>query len=217
MPTACAARSPQAVDNCRIRTSDRDPLIYGGVMRDGFWYLRIAYDHDVETEHLKAFEQAMASWNEHKETTRVIFQWATDAQIDLRLQRGASIHVKQEDIHSDLLAIDEARIERDESTKCAEYVSSGPYIWYSLKMKAPEFLDMARIYTHELGHVLNIRHKPGTSVMHEGNDDSCEKQAASIASIQPDDAWDAGRCAWGARKKLQVPGATHRPYVPPTR
>lgn len=180
----------------------------------------------------------MELWNAKSPTTRVKFEWTTSEIVDLRLQRGAPIYTEQEDINSDVLKIDEARIDKAEQTKCAEYVPSGPYIWYSLKimnwmtqptewpnqtieqlMKTdPEFVGMATIYAHELGHVLNIRHKPGESVMHENANETCKKLGMSIlAPIQPDDTSDARRCFWGARDKLREPGAVRRPYRPPSK
>lgn len=241
LANACATRSMQAAqlpDNCRKGISDRDPLLYGGYMRDGFLRFRIAYDHDVEPEHRKAFQGAMALWNAHSERTGVVFEDATSPIVDLRLQRGAPIYVKREDPDSDISEIDRAKIAKAEETKCAEYVSRGPYIWYSRKMmnwmtqpsdwpnrsveyllgNDYKFVGMARIYAHELGHALNIDHKAGISVMRENKNRECQELGMSIlADIQPEDVWDAQRCACHVRANLRAPGFTRRPYPDPPR
>jgi len=234
--TTMSAQAAKPPDNCRRGISDRDPLLYGGEMRDGFLHLRIAYDHDVEPEHRKAFQGAMALWNAHSEKTGVVFENATSPVIDLRLQRGSPIYVKGEDPDKDISKIDRAKIAKAEETKCAEYVSRGPYIWYSRKMmywmnqpsdwpnrsvedllaSDDKFVGMARIYAHELGHALNIDHKSGNSVMREDKTRKCQELGMSIlADIQPEDVRDAERCACHVRANLRAPGFIRRPYPDP--
>jgi hypothetical protein len=226
--TACAKLGP-----CRQRIYDREAVLYGGYMRDGLLHLRVAYDYDVEPEHRKAFQGGMALWNEHKETTRIVFVESTDALVDIRLQRGAPAYV--EEVRADgLNKIDEARISEAERETCAEYVSRGSYIWYSRgileRMHQPsnwlksddiqsllkgnhEFRGLAKVYAHELGHAMNLDHSKTTSisVMREGDKGEwCWKLAAAIPEIQEEDKNNAYNCACGARS-LRPPGAKRRP------
>jgi hypothetical protein len=227
---ACAAK---ATGPCRKRVYPREPVLRGGDSRDGLVYLRVAYDHDVEAEHRKAFEGGMALWNAHRYTTGFAFELAPASIIDLRLQKGAPAYVKEERPDG-LTVIDTDRMDRTEQVKCAEYVSTGSYIWYSpnilnqlqrptnwqnddvefLLVHDREFAGLAKIYAHELGHALNIGHTTTrSSLMREGDDHKwCRDQGMTVlADMQPADISDARDCAWGVRKNPRTPGAKRRP------
>jgi hypothetical protein len=233
-PCELIKSEPTSLTNCRRSISERDALLYGGYLRDGLVHFRVAYDYDVEPAHRKAFQGAMSLWNAHRHETGFAFEDATSAIVDLRLQRGAPTY-EIEIFALGKFGIDAARIRKAEKDNCAEHVSAGSFIWYSptgmnwlMSMPAdwltsdidflfvydPEFLILARIYAHELGHALGINHKTtGVSVMRGGDKGiPCREVGLSVvADIQPDDLLDARHCACNARQNLREPGATRRP------
>ena len=200
LTVSCAAQGRSSVvmpaDGCRPRVHPNDAILTGGyTASDSRLHFRIAYDHDVGPFQKKAFHQAMAMWNEHSRVTEVVFEETTTADVDFRLQRGASI-----------LLEDPAKVEQD---KCSAYFSGGSYIWYSpanmdwVKTDA-DIPAAARIYAHELGHVLNVYDQEGRdSVMHGGDPQTSCQQLASVVlrDITVDDAERARRCAHGLRDK----------------
>lgn len=221
-------------DFCRPKMNPREALPQGGYLRDGFVYLRIAYDYDVEPWQRKAFQGAMALWNERKDLTGFVFEDATSAIIDYRFQRGAPVYMKRDE-KTKQHVVDEARIAEAEKNTCAEYVSTASSIWYSPKTMnwvtdptvwlnydtewllkhetdhvGQEFKALVRIYAHELGHALRIDHKDkkiaGDSVMIEGELTDCRTKGLHIIKdIQTRDAEDARECACHVRREVRAP------------
>jgi hypothetical protein len=197
--------------NCRRGMHPREALLHGGYVRDGRVRFRIAYDHDVEAVQRRAFQGAMALWNAHSHLTGFVFEDATSAIIDLRLQRGAP---------GELAKWESDKLEAD---ICTAYAPAGPYIWYSptgmgwmkyttswptadidfLLAYDPEFAGMARIYAQEIGHALNIDHKPGKTVMREGHSTKLCRELGihGLADIQQDDVRDARACGCSVRRR----------------
>lgn len=221
----------QATAPCRPHdhVSDREPVPRGGVSRDGLVYFRVAYDHGVEPEHKKAFEGGMALWNAHRYSTGIAFELATSAIIDLRLQRGAPFYPKAK-ISKTVTEVDTEKMALVEQTTCAEYISAGPYIWYSrnilghlqnaktwtnedvesLLVHDRQFAALAKIYAHELGHALTISHNiTRKSLMGEGAADKyCWEQ--DLPDMEPADVKDAHDCVWKNRQ-VPRPEPTKRP------
>jgi hypothetical protein len=233
MLDGASKKKPVTSPPCRESIYDTEAVLYGGDLRTGLVHFRIAYDHDVDPEHRKAFQGGMALWNAHSQKTGFVFEDATSATIDIRLQRGAPAYVKGERPDGKT-EIDKERIEKEEQAKCAEYVSTGSYIWYSrnilrqikpsmnwrdsdverLLLQDGAFRGLAKIYAHELGHALNLDHKStGDSLMRQGDEGQwCRDLGGSIiADIQPRDVQEAHDCACHVRRNLREPGAVRRP------
>jgi predicted GNAT family acetyltransferase len=221
----CAA---QDIALCRAYVLEREPVRRGGDARDGgvVWF-RVAFQHGVEPAHQKAFEGGMELWNARRASTRVAFELAKSSIIDLRIQRGAPVYVRgqESDTRSE---INEVKMNDAEANKCAEFVADGPYIWYSpnllrfLDLTKPgqtekwleqdvrvlmktdrQFRMLAKMYAHELGHMLAIDHnRVTTGLMRKGAADKmCWEQ--ELADMQDADAEVATACVWRERNDPQ--------------
>jgi hypothetical protein len=195
---------PEPTFGCRARLHADDPLLVGGYEANGLVHFRIAFDGDVEPLQKQAFEAGMAMWNRHSQTTGFVFEAHTTGNVDFRLQRGAR-HVPN----------------GNEQTDCTGYVSPGFFIWYSPEgmnwvKRDTDITAAARIYAHELGHLLNLCHKCGvTSLMREGDPDGLCRDWARTAplDIPAEDLRDARICGLGARA---IPRQSHTLYTPRT-
>jgi hypothetical protein len=189
---------------CRAEVERCDSLLRGGHEVDGVVHFRIAYDHDVDRRQKEAFKMGMEMWNKRSQTTRFVFEdAATDPHPnvdpnhhDFRFQRGAPRHLP------DRLVLEE--------TKCTAYASPGSYIWYSPKsmkkvLRKVGIKGAAAAYAHELGHALNVCHKPKSPLMSvSAPDELCHVRAAKLPHEIPEgDVKDAGLCGHGARTNAQ--------------
>jgi Matrixin len=178
---------------CRREMNDLDALLRGGYVRDGLLHFRIGYDHDVQPLQKQAFQAAMSSWNRVSHVSGFVFEDTRTADIDFRLQRGASV-------------LDPKAIQLDKE-KCAGYMSAGSFIWYSRFNMAwvendTQVPDAARIYAHELGHALNLDHNAHSDLMREGNaGTACRDLGTSIlGDVRDEDARHARTCACDVRR-----------------
>lgn len=197
-----ASRGAASQDNtcaeasgCRNRVNPCEALYGGGEVRNGEVILRIAYDYDVDSSQKEAFEAGMKMWNEYRGTTKVAFEIATGNVYDLRLQKGGPRHL-QDTPRADV-----------ESKQCATYEPLGSYIWYSPNgmakvLKEASLEAAASIYAHELGHALNICHKPESPLMKAGDPKvCCHVHAKTLPhDIPKDDVLDANRCGYSMNK-----------------
>jgi hypothetical protein len=179
---------------CRQKVNDLDALLRGGEVRDGLVHFRIGYDHDIEPMQKQAFQAAMETWNRLSHVSGFVFEDTRTADIDFRLQRGASV-----------LDRNHEQLDKD---KCASYMSAGSFIWYSrLTMTWVEsdsqVPNAARIYAHELGHALNLDHNPKSALMRKGSTGTaCRDLGISIlGDLHEDDAGRARTCACVVRRK----------------
>lgn len=208
LAVACAARSMTRQDaTCRPRIDDDEGILRGD-RRGDFLYFRVGYASDVEPLQKKAFQAGMAMWNRHSQLTGFVFEDATSTDADFRLQRGAPP-----------LPPNTQRTEPIEKTDCAGFMTDGSFIWYSPPgmewvRSDTDVANAARIYAHELGHGLNLKHKTGgRSVMHEGDlGTGCRDLATFILTdVQDSDARAAHRCGYGVRLKAQRQASAPRP------
>jgi hypothetical protein len=183
---------------CRKQVDRCDSLLRGGREERRVVYFRIAYDYDVDPLQKQAFQKGMEMWNRHSPTTGFMFEDAkADEQHDFRLQHGAPRHLQN-------------RPEL-EKAECAAYASPGSYIWYSPQgmnwvMDDADIEAAGRVYAHELGHALNICHKPCSLLMRPGDSDKgCLALAARLPrEIPKEDLRDARTCGHGARAKARA-------------
>jgi hypothetical protein len=189
---------------CRKGMNSCESLLRGGRQdKDGLVHFRIAYDYDVDPEQKEAFKAGMQMWNKYSKETGFEFEDAETNQYDFRLQKGAPRHLQAKD--------------RDEleTKQCATYESLGSYIWYSPKgmelviqkaaTKAAGVKAAASAYAHELGHALNVCHKPESCLMRAGDSkEFCHVVAAKLPDdIPQDDRRDASICGRGARAQAR--------------
>jgi hypothetical protein len=181
---------------CRGGMHPNESLLRGGQVKDGRVYFYIAYDHDVDSRQKQAFKAGMEMWNKYSAKTGFEFKDAAgNQQHDFRLQKGAPRHL--------------GKRERDDRQKkhCAAYELVGSYIWYSPRgMKAvlkKSAKTAASVYAHELGHALNICHKPKekSPLMRAGDSNvDCDKVVADFPHDIPEgDVIDAFDCGQGMR------------------
>ena len=172
--------------NCRGAINPAESVRFGGYRsNDGKLQFRIAYDRSVTPFHEEAFQKAIAMWNRYTDLTGIVLEDRTRGDADFRVQLGAP-----------------PRRRGVESTTCASYESNGSFIWISALamteiVQARDVQAAARIYAHELGHALNVRHKTGQSVMVEGDPQAgCLDLGTKILTeVQRADAEDVLKCA----------------------
>jgi hypothetical protein len=177
---------------CRPTVNDLEALLRGGYVGDGLVHFRIGYDHDVEALQKQAFHAAMEMWNRQSHISKFVFEDTHTADIDFRLQRGASV------LHKNHKQLD--------IDKCASYLPAGSFIWYSrfnmTWVSDSHIPDAARVYAHELGHALSLDHNPNSPLMRKGNTGTvCRDLGVSILrDLQEEDARRARICACRERR-----------------
>jgi hypothetical protein len=203
-----AAGDPTPSFGCKAGVHHDDPLVSKGLKIEGLVHLRVDYVDGVEDRHKQAFRLAIEMWNTHRRATGFVFRVSTEANPDLLLKKGAPR--------------DLANWEAMEDTQCAAYMTGRATIWY-----APRYMDVvieregidaaARIYAHELGHVLNICHKAQSLLMRDGDPNEwCHERAAKMpGEIPPDDIRDARVCGFTLweREHKQKPRRSRRGRV----
>jgi hypothetical protein len=204
-------------DNCIMKVNPANPVFYKDVNpSDDKRHFGVYFRKGVRKFMRVAILSAMGKWNARSDETRVVFEETSEAVADIKVQFGAfqKSEIKSEcgkELSSEARKVCRAARESEDNKACALYDTRRRVVWYmkSNDWKKWNEIDtqaVVRLFSHELGHVMNLDHKfDDYTIMREGDlSKDCGTIAAKILSeIQDADVADAKECADLSHLKTQ--------------